>query len=99
MAEHNKTFNRLRYERHRRYQEEQKNNIFEDETHSEVRKLSLREETESYNLTEDEIVEENEVIHTAAAQVLGINPKAITYEQKLEELEFLKQKLFQKELD
>ena len=82
---------RIRYERHKKEVAKRKAELYDDEQFSDVHALSLREETESVNLTEEESNEEKDVLHTAAVEVLGVNSKAITIHQKMEELDFLKQ--------
>ena len=79
--------------------EAQKKGLYEDETYKEVKELSMREETESYSLTEEEKVEEMDILHHVAVNAAGAATAAVTYEQKKEELEMLKKLIFGSELD
>lgn len=79
--------------------EARKQAMYADETHKEVQALSIRDETESYSLTEEEKVEEIDIIHHVAVTAAGAVTSAVTYEQKKEELEMLKLQLFGSELD
>ena len=65
-------------------------NVLGDERHSEVKSHSIREMTESYDLTEQENEHEIDILHNLAVEALGVKTTAIGMSQKLEELDILK---------
>jgi hypothetical protein len=82
---------RLRYERFKRDVARQKEGMFEDERFSDVLANSMRDVSESIDLTEEEEIEQIDILHFAANQMVG-GPKtnSITIKEKREELEMLK---------
>jgi hypothetical protein len=76
----NKMDVRLRYERFARQVEAQKKAMYADEKLQEVKQLSIQNDSESYSLTEEEKVEEMDILHHVAAETAGVITGAVTYE-------------------
>lgn len=90
---------KLKMDRQKRKVDEQKENIFGDENYEEVRSHSLRDLTESYDISVEEKNEEASIMHYSAIEMLGLKSQAIGMNQKLEELKMLKKFLFGPELE